>query len=69
MYEKGEKRSQNDIILGNLTALGSVDNFLVHDIIWNPSDHKPISVSLKLDVLKSDYSVAASTDISDESSY
>jgi hypothetical protein len=56
-------------LAGNLTALGPVDKFLVQDIIWNPSEYKPISVSLKLDVLKSDYSVAASTDISDESSY
>ena len=68
-YQKGEKKSQNDLILANMTALQTITDFTVHDVLWNPSDHKPISVTLKLQSLKGEYGIQASHDISDESSY
>ena len=68
-YQKGEKKSQNDLILANMTALEAIKDFTVHDILWNPSDHKPISVSFELKLHKGEFGVAASNDISDESSY
>ena len=68
-YKKGENESQNDLILGNRAAINSVNSFTVHDIIWNPSDHKPISISFKHRVMQVDHSSAASSDISDDSLY
>ena len=68
-YQKGEKKSQNDLILANMAALEAINDFTVHDIMWNPSDHKPISVSFELKLRKGEFGVAASTDISDDSLY
>ena len=49
-FEKGGRESQNDILLANSTGLNSVEDFTIHRIGWNPSDHSPISVKVTLDI-------------------
>ena len=46
-----------------------MQNFTVHNVLWNPSDHNPIAISFELNVLKDDCRTSASADIADESSY
>ena len=62
-FYKGNRKSQNDIILANMTALNAIEEFKVHNVIWNPSDHTPISVTFKLTTIKSDFSSIASADL------
>ena len=68
-FHKGDRKSQNDLLLANMAALEALQKFTVHDHLWNPSDHNPIAVSFELNVLKDDCSVLASADIADESTY
>ena len=46
-----------------MTALNAIEEFKVHNVIWNPSDHTPISVTFKLTTIKSDFSSIASADL------
>ena len=46
-----------------MVAIEAIEEFKIHDIIWNPSDHTPISITLKLNMLNSDYTKCASADI------
>ena len=65
-FRKGERKSQNDIIVGNLSSLNALENFEIHDVIWNPSDHTPVTVSFRMDLLKDDFSVQSSSDLLSE---
>ena len=65
-FRKGERKSQNDIMLANLTGLKVLEKFDIHDVIWNPSDHTPVSVSFRMDLLKDDFSVESSSDLLSE---
>ena len=38
-FYKGNKKSQNDLILANMAALDAIKEFKVHNVMWNPSDH------------------------------
>ena len=50
-FEKAGSKSQNDACITNVSGLRSVESFSIHDISFNFSDHKPISVSLKIPIL------------------
>ena len=62
-FEKGGRRSQNDLILVNEHGLCCIQRFRIHQIGWNPSDHTPVSIDLDLDVTDVHLAVAASHDI------
>ena len=40
-----------------------VKNLVVHNTIWNPSDHTPVSIEVKVDVTNNNLAVMASSDI------
>ena len=50
-FEKGDKRSQNDFCLTNISGLQKVEAFDIHNVSFNFSDHKPISVSVEIPIL------------------
>ena len=62
-FMKGDRKSQNDLILSNSSGLSVIRNFVIHDTIWNPSDHTPVSIELELDVTDNNLAVVASADI------
>ena len=62
-FRKGNRTSQNDIILANKTALTSIISFKIHKDGWNPSDHYPISVKCCMTFTKSSTGLSASKDI------
>ena len=43
-FEKGGRKSQIDLCLANQAGIRSIDTFQIHDIPFNFSDHKPISI-------------------------
>ena len=47
-FEKAGNKSQNDICVTNITGLKGLSSFNIHDISFNFSDHKPISITLKI---------------------
>ena len=47
-FSKGNRKSQNDICLSNISGLLNLDSFKIHDIPFNFSDHCPISLSCNL---------------------
>ena len=62
-YRKGERTSQVDLCLANVTALHVIDNFKILDIGWNPSDHSPVSISFSLPDIDENVAIFASEDI------
>ena len=67
-FHKGERKSQNDLILTNEKGLMCIKNFIIHDIAANPSDHTPVSVELDVNAVDESIGVNASHDIlSDQS--
>ena len=62
-FFKGGRKSQNDICLSNSFGLRNVEDFTIHKIGWNFSDHFPISTTVKLDLYDSSVPVSASADI------
>ena len=62
-FFRGDRKSQNDLCLSNLTGLRKISDFCIHKIGWNFSDHYPISVTVNLDLYDSSVSTAASSDI------
>ena len=50
-FERAGSRSQNDFCISNTAGLDRVSMFHIHDLSFNFSDHKPISVSLSIPVL------------------
>ena len=65
-FNKANRKSQNDILLANIAGLDSLSAFEVHDIIWNPSDHAPISACIEMRFVNDSCSVHASKDILSE---
>ena len=65
-FYKGGRKSQNDILLSNMTALQSIKNFNIHKNLWNPSDHCPISVCFEMNVTRNEYGVLASEDLTSD---
>ena len=66
-FEKGDRKSQNDLILTNETGLNAVRSLNICNTIWNPSDHAPIAVEVELDVTDNNLAVEASIDILSQS--
>ena len=67
-FEKGNRMSQNDLLLANEKGLIAIKNFKIHDIVANPSDHKPISTEFEINTFDDCIAVYASHDIlSDQS--
>ena len=62
-FEKGGRKSQNDLVLANKHCLAVIRTFRIHDVSWNPSDHSPVSVTIDIDVTDRNIPVAASLDI------
>ena len=62
-FQKGDRKSQNDLVLTNKTGLSAVKNVQIHRIGWNPSDHTPVSVDVEFDVTNVKIAVDASFDI------
>ena len=62
-FQKGDRKSQNDLVLINKTGLSAVKNVQIHRIGWNPSDHTPVSVDVEFDVTNDKIAVDASFDI------
>ena len=69
-FHKGNKKSQNDIILGNHTALDNVEKFIIHEISFNPSDDFPVVTICNILPRADNYMTKAATDLlSDASEY
>ena len=47
-FFKGDRKSQNDLCVSNAVGLRQIEDFTIHKIGWNFSDHFPISVKVKL---------------------
>ena len=62
-FFKGGRKSQNDICLSNAAGLQRVEDFSIHKIGWNFSDHFPISVTVRLDLYDSTIPLTTSADI------
>ena len=62
-YYKGNKKSQNDIVLGNRKALDNTETFIIHEISFNPSDHFPIIATCKFSLRVDDFMCAAAADL------
>ena len=62
-FMKGDRKSQNDLILSNLSGISVIKSLRIHNTIWNPSDHTPVSIEVELDITDNNHAVLASTDI------
>ena len=62
-YHKGNKKSQNDIVVANRKGLDSVEKFIIHEISFNPSDHFPVTVTCNFSLGVNDYMSVAAADL------
>lgn len=62
-FYKGNRKSQNDILLANKAGLSSLSKFELQNLGWNPSDHVPILATCELPFAKESAAKAASFDI------
>ena len=63
-FHKGDRRSQNDILITNNTGLSNIKSFNIHsNIHWNPSDHCPISTNILFCIFHENFRSKASSDI------
>ena len=63
-FRKGDRKSQNDILITNSNGLSKIESFNIHNTInWNPSDHSPISVNVVISIIHKNFSSIASGDI------
>ena len=62
-FYKGDKRSQNDIVIGNKFALSMIDSFKIHEIGYNPSDHFPLVVTCRFSCRVEDFMNKAASDL------
>ena len=49
-FEKGGNKAQNDFCYTNISGLQRVNSFDIHNLVFNFSDHKPISVSIDIPI-------------------
>ena len=50
-FEKAGKKSQNDFCITNVAGLRTVERFSIHNLEFNFSDHRPISVTCNIPIL------------------
>ena len=63
-FRKGDRKSQNDILITNSNGLSKIESFNIYNTInWNPSDHSPISVNVSISIIHKNFSSIASGDI------
>ena len=62
-YYKGDKKSQNDLIIANKFALDCIQSFSIHELGYNLSDHFPIVADCKFPRCAEDFMCEASSDI------
>ena len=62
-FEKAGNKSQNDACISNTAGLKKTKSFCIHNIDFNFSDHKPISVSIEIPVLEGVKSSVIAEDI------
>ena len=63
---RGGMMSQNDLCLTNEAGLKNVEQFTIHKIGWNFSDHFPVSCEVKLSLYDDSIPSSASADILSE---
>ena len=62
-YYKGDKKSQNDVVIANRFALDCIQAFTIHELGYNISDHFPVVVECNFPRSSVDYMYEASSDI------
>ena len=62
-FRKGPRKSQNDTILANKSAISALKKFTIHKMGWNPSDHAPVSVQCAMEFTKESIGLNASKDL------
>ena len=62
-FEKGGNKSQNDFCCTNISGLQRVNSFDIHNLSFNFSDHKPISVTVEIPILSGVSSSIVADDI------
>ena len=62
-FRKGDRKSQNDIVLANQPALSVIRSFTIHKEGWNPSDHAPVSIICPMSFSRKSLGLHASKDI------
>ena len=60
---KGDRSSQVNLCLANLTALHAVDTFEIKDIGWNPPDHFPICTTFRLPTSVNNLAILVAEDL------
>ena len=65
-FFKGDRKSQNDIVVGNKYALNMIDSFKIHEIGYNPSDHFPLVATCRFSCRVEDYMNKAAGDLLSE---
>ena len=62
-FKKGPRKSQNDTILANRSAISALNKFTIHKIGWNPSDHAPVSIQCTMELTKESIGLSAAKDL------
>ena len=66
-YSKGDRRSQNDLCISNITGLYDIEMFSIHELALNFSDHCPISVCFNLTMREESLTKTVSEDLLSQS--
>ena len=62
-FHKGNRKSQNDIVVGNPDALHNIESFTIHQLSFNPSDHFPVVASCNFPLCDKDVNSTAASDL------
>ena len=62
-FHKADRKSQNDIVIGNLYSLNMISSFTIHELGYNPSDHFPLVVTCKFSSRIDDFMNVAASDL------
>ena len=62
-FHKGDRKSQNDIVLSNFKAIHCIRDFKIHELNWNPSDHCPVSTIMQITITDKNVRLNASADL------
>ena len=62
-FPKADRKSQNDIVIGNLYSLNMISSFTIHELGYNPSDHFPLVVTCNFPSRNNDFMNVAASDL------
>ena len=62
-FHKADRKSQNDIVIGNLYSLNMISSFTIHELGFNPSDHFTLVVTCRFSPNIDDFLNAAAGDL------